>query len=63
MFLKPKAGQRVLDPNQNPPQPLPEGGRKVADSAYWQRRLTEGVVEIVSETKPAKKSKENNGAA
>ena len=48
IFLKPKAGARVMNPDQNPPQPLPPGGLRVDDSQYWRRRIQEGVVEITT---------------
>lgn len=50
LFLKPKKGARVLDPDQSPPRPLPESGARVTDSLYWRRKIAEGVVEIF--TKP-----------
>lgn len=61
LYLKPKKGARVLNPDQSPPRPLPENGLRVANSLYWQRRLQEGVVELCNPPKtPAapKKSKE-----
>ena len=58
LFLKPKNGARVLDPDQRPPRPLPETGTRVNDNLYWRRRISEGVVEISNPPKPAKKAKD-----
>lgn len=43
MFVKPAAGLRVRDPVKK--DFLPDEGREVADSLYWQRRLIDGDVE------------------
>jgi hypothetical protein len=46
VFLKPKTGALVRDPTTL--QPLPESGREVAPTSYWQRRLTAGDVVLVN---------------
>lgn len=58
LFLKPLGTARVLNPDQNPPQPLPVNGLRVVDSLYWRRKLAEGVVEEASPKTAAKKAKE-----
>ena len=58
LFLKPKNGARVLNPDQRPPRPLPEAGARVNDNLYWRRKISEGAVEIFNPSKPARKAKE-----
>jgi hypothetical protein len=48
IYVKPTAGRRVMDPNQIPPAPLPAAGTLVEKSIYWDRRLKDGDVEVVS---------------
>jgi hypothetical protein len=42
MFVKPKSGLKVRDPDTR--AFLPEGGREVPPSLYWTRRVREGDV-------------------
>lgn len=44
VFVKPKAGLKVRQPNG---QHLPETGRDVPESQYWVRRLAAGDVVLV----------------
>lgn len=57
MFLKPVEGRQVPDPARG--DHLPEGGRNVELTQYWQRRIADGdVVEAPPETAPVAKGKE-----
>lgn len=57
MFLKPAEGRQVPDPARG--DHLPEGGRNVELTQYWQRRIADGdVVEAAPETAPVAKGKE-----
>lgn len=47
LYLKPK-NKDVLVPNIETGKPLKAGGELVVDDRFWQRRLKEGDVEIVS---------------
>jgi len=59
LFLAPKQGLRVLNPDQNPPVPLPSGGALVNASTYWQRRIADGdVTVIIPPSKPKAAPKE-----
>lgn len=49
MFIKPKSGLRIRDPQMQ--DYLPEEGREVNKSMYWFKRLKDG---DVIETKPIK---------
>lgn len=51
MFVKPAAGLLVRDPDLR--DLLPEAGREVPDSDYWQRRLRDGDVVAVTPSTPA----------
>jgi len=42
MYVKPAAGLKIRDPDLH--DFLPEEGREVPDSGYWQRRLRDGDV-------------------
>lgn len=42
MFVKPKEGLRVPDPDRG--DTLPTDGREVPQTQYWQRRITDGDV-------------------
>jgi hypothetical protein len=52
--LKPAPGRRVLDPATH--QPLPERGAEVVAGTYWERRLLEGDVTLVTLVQPAVKA-------
>lgn len=45
MFIKPKDGRQVPDPDRG--DVLPVEGREVNDQQYWQRRINDGDVELV----------------
>jgi hypothetical protein len=45
MFVKPRAGVNVRDPDSK--QHIPAEGREVPESNYWLRRLTDGDVIVV----------------
>lgn len=49
MFVKPKTGLKIPDPALL--DYLPEDGREVESSAYWIRRLRDGDVIEVQDTK------------
>ena len=49
MFVKPKTGLKIPDPALL--DYLPEDGREVESSAYWIRRLRDGDVLEVQDTK------------
>lgn len=48
MFVKPKLGLRVMDPDTW--QPLAPEGREVQRTSWWMRRLASGDVVRVDET-------------
>lgn len=50
--VKPRDGFQIRDPDLR--DLIPEAGRVVPDTAYWQRRLRDGDVELIIETKPLK---------
>lgn len=50
MFVKPKAGSRVVDPERG--DDLPEKGREVVANQYWLRRLRDGDVTEAEKPKP-----------
>ena len=54
MFIKPRPGLQVPDPSRG--DHLPEAGRDVDASQYWQRRLNDGDVEAVTSVTPATKA-------
>lgn len=57
LTLKPSPGLIVRDPKTG--EPLPETGRDVPDNGYWQRRLRDGDVQLVTAPdKPNKPVKE-----
>ncbi|MDR1656132.1 MAG: DUF2635 domain-containing protein [Deltaproteobacteria bacterium] len=47
ILVKPLDGKRVLNPSQNPPVPLPPEGTVVERSIYWDRRVSDGDVEVI----------------
>ena len=51
--VKPLGGYVITDPATM--QPLPEAGAQVVWSNYWQRRQTEGVVQVVETIKKGAK--------
>ena len=63
IFLKPKAGLRILKPGSF--RPLSELGEWVPKSSYWLRRLKSGDVEEAAKkgvsASPKKKSKNSEG--
>lgn len=52
MFLKPKNGKKIPDPQRG--DMLPETGRNIDINQYWQRRLNDDDVEEVKPDKPKK---------
>lgn len=52
--IKPVGDFMITDPETR--QPLPKEGAVVAQSNYWRRRIADGEVEVVVETKKASKS-------
>lgn len=52
MYIKPAAGRVVRDPVLN--DYLPETGREVEPTIYWNRRLNDG--DVVSSKPPSTKS-------
>jgi hypothetical protein len=60
MFVKPAAGLRVRDPVKK--DFLPDEGREVADSLYWQRRILDKDVELVKPSAAALATKKNDSA-
>ena len=53
MFVKPNSGQRVADPERG--GFLPNDGRNVPSTTYWQRRKAAGdVIDVKPLTKPVK---------
>ena len=56
VFIKPKEGLIVRDP-QNNNEPLPKEGKLITRSTYWLRRIKEGSVEIVNQVKKSTKFK------
>lgn len=46
MFVKPAPGMRVRDPKTR--LHIPDAGREVGESSYWQRRVAAGDVIVVS---------------
>ena len=52
--IKPVGDFMITDPESR--QPLPKEGAVVAQSNYWRRRIADGEVEVVVETKKASKS-------
>jgi len=58
MFIKPKDGRQVPDPDRG--DVLPVEGREVNDQQYWQRRINDGDVELVDKpTAPPAKAAAN----
>jgi hypothetical protein len=55
VILKPKDGLRVCDPATG--KPLAAEGENKCLNVYWQRRLNDGDVEIVTDAAPAAPSK------
>lgn len=58
IYVIPKAGLMVPDPSvrgrkKSSEVRLPEGGKLVEDSNYWQRRLRDGDVSLGSQPAPA----------
>jgi hypothetical protein len=54
MFVKPGNGLKIRDPLLG--DFLPEGGREVTDSPYWQRRLRDQDVTTSTPAAPARKA-------
>jgi regulator of protease activity HflC (stomatin/prohibitin superfamily) len=52
--VKPKLGCVVRDPDDNM-RPLSEDGKVVNHTSYWQRRIDDGDVTVVTTTRQAKK--------
>lgn len=50
MYVKPNAGRKVPDPARG--DLLPEAGRNVEPSQYWQRRVADGDVVEVQDPEP-----------
>lgn len=44
MFLKPKKGLRVINPETK--KPISEEGEEIALSTYWRKRIAEGDFEL-----------------
>lgn len=53
--IKPVSGRRVRQPDGTL---LPEAGKPVAWSAFWERRLRDGDIEVTGETATAIKTKQ-----
>ncbi|MCW8918911.1 MAG: DUF2635 domain-containing protein [Gammaproteobacteria bacterium] len=53
MFIKPKEGLRVIDPEQG--DALPVEGREVEKTSYWIRRLNDG--DVIESDAPVKTKK------
>ncbi|WP_417536100.1 DUF2635 domain-containing protein [Methylophaga sp.] len=53
MFVIPKAGLKVPDPERG--DDLPETGREVSKNQYWSRRLNDVDVTTKQPPKPGKK--------
>ncbi len=51
--IKPKNGRIVIDPLTK--KAIPEKGLRVVLTAYWQKRISDGDVEIVTRKSPKKK--------
>lgn len=51
MFVKPAEGRSVPDPNRG--DILPEEGREVAETQYWQRRIIDRDVVAVTPAEEA----------
>ena len=49
MYVKPKDGRQVPDPDRG--DVLPVEGREVNDQQYWQRRIEDGDVEVAEPPK------------
>jgi len=54
MFIKPKNDKQIPDPVRGGYLPA-EGGTVDDNDIYWQRRINDGDVEIVTETKKTAK--------
>lgn len=54
MYVKPAAGLVIRDPDLK--DMLPEEGREVPETGYWNRRVRDGDVVIVAQSATKKKS-------
>jgi hypothetical protein len=61
VFVKPKPGRRVINPDLAPPAILAREGAKVIKSLYWLRRLADGDIEL-SELNQADAGKTDSGS-
>jgi len=53
IFVKPEPGFKVWNPKSH--SNLPDSGASVEKNTYWNRRLTEGGLELVDESKSVAK--------
>ncbi len=58
-ILKPVNGAKIRDPKTK--EFLPEDGKRVEMTTYWNRRIQDGTVKVVSETSQYKPEKMKKG--
>ena len=58
-MLKPVAGVKIRDPKTK--DFLPEDGKRIEMSTYWNRRIQDGTVMVISENPQAKPERLKKG--